>query len=46
MTREVARAGGFRGMLSVPMLRDEQPIGAIVVNRSHPGLSRGPRSSS
>jgi GAF domain-containing protein/CheY-like chemotaxis protein len=35
--KEVARAGGFRSMLAVPMLRDGQPIGAIVVNRSQPG---------
>ncbi len=41
----VARAGGFRSMLAVPMLREGNPIGAIVVNREQPGLSRRPRSS-
>ena len=35
--REVAGAGGFRSMLAVPMLRDGQPVGAIVVNRGQPG---------
>jgi GAF domain-containing protein/CheY-like chemotaxis protein len=34
---DVARAGGFRGMLAVPMLREGSPIGAIVVNRGQPG---------
>src|SRR5262249_45445488 len=33
----LARAGGFRSMLAVPMLRDGNPIGAIVVNRGQPG---------
>jgi signal transduction histidine kinase len=33
----VARAGGFRSMLAAPMVRDEHPIGAIVVNRGQPG---------
>src|SRR5262249_24993328 len=33
----VAPAGGFRSMLAAPMLRDGQPIGAIVVNRGQPG---------
>jgi signal transduction histidine kinase len=33
----VARAGGFRSMLAVPMLRDGRPVGAIVVNRGQPG---------
>jgi GAF domain-containing protein len=33
----VARAGGFRSMLAVPMLREGSPIGAIVVNREQPG---------
>src|SRR5262245_1940903 len=36
--QDVARAGGFRSMLAAPMLRDGQPIGAIVVNRGQPGL--------
>jgi len=35
--QEVARAGGFRSMLAVPMVRDGRPIGAIVVNRGQPG---------
>ena len=39
----VARAGGFRSMLSAPMLRDGRPIGAIVVNRGQPGPFSGPR---
>src|SRR5438552_16517334 len=33
----VARAGGFRSMLAVPMMREGNPIGAIVVNRGQPG---------
>jgi two-component system, NtrC family, sensor kinase len=33
----VARAGGFRAMVAVPMLREGNPIGAIVVNRGQPG---------
>ena len=33
----VAGAGGFRSMLAAPMVRDEHPIGAIVVNRCKPG---------
>jgi GAF domain-containing protein len=35
--QDVARAGGLRGMLGVPMLRAGSPIGAIVVNRGRPG---------
>jgi len=35
--QHVARAGGFRSMLAVPMMREGNPIGAIVVNRGHPG---------
>jgi signal transduction histidine kinase len=35
--QHVARAGGFRAMLAVPMLREGSPIGAIVVNRGGPG---------
>jgi GAF domain-containing protein len=36
--KEFARAAGFRSSLSVPMLRDGQPIGAITVARGEPGL--------
>jgi GAF domain-containing protein/anti-sigma regulatory factor (Ser/Thr protein kinase) len=35
--RHVGRAGGFRGVLAVPMLREGDPIGAIVVIRAEPG---------
>ncbi len=35
--QDVARAGGFRSMLAVPMMREGNPIGAIVVNRDQPG---------
>jgi GAF domain-containing protein/CheY-like chemotaxis protein len=35
--QDVGRAGGFRGVLAVPMLREEGPIGAIVVIRGRPG---------
>jgi len=35
--QRVARTGGFRSMLAVPMLREGNPIGAIVVNREQPG---------
>src|SRR6185295_18740536 len=35
--QDVGRAGGFRAVLAVPMLRDGIPIGAIVVIRGHPG---------
>ncbi|HTI54404.1 MAG TPA: GAF domain-containing protein [Verrucomicrobiae bacterium] len=34
---QVGRAGGFRGVLAVPMLREGIPIGAIVVIRAQPG---------
>jgi two-component system, NtrC family, sensor kinase len=34
---QVALAGGWRSIVSVPMLRDEKPIGAIVITRSEPG---------
>jgi signal transduction histidine kinase len=33
----LSRAVGFRSGLSVPMLREGTPIGAIVVNRAEPG---------
>ncbi len=36
--KEFARAAGFHSSLSVPMLRDGQPIGAITVARAEPGL--------
>jgi two-component system NtrC family sensor kinase len=35
--KEAARAGGFRGCLGVPMVRDGQVIGVIFVARSMPG---------
>jgi signal transduction histidine kinase/putative methionine-R-sulfoxide reductase with GAF domain/HAMP domain-containing protein len=35
--KHVGRAGGFRGVLAVPMLREGNPIGAIVVIRAQPG---------
>jgi signal transduction histidine kinase/CheY-like chemotaxis protein len=35
--RHVGQAGGFRGALAVPMLREGRPIGAIVVIRERPG---------
>jgi GAF domain-containing protein len=35
--QDVARAGGFRSMLAVPMMHEGNPIGAIVVNRGQPG---------
>jgi signal transduction histidine kinase/putative methionine-R-sulfoxide reductase with GAF domain/HAMP domain-containing protein len=36
-SQHVARAGNFRGMLAVPMMREGSPVGAIVVNRGQPG---------
>jgi GAF domain-containing protein len=36
--QRTARIGGFRGGLGVPMVRDEQVIGAIFVARRQPGL--------
>jgi signal transduction histidine kinase len=33
-----ARAIGYRSIVAVPMLRDSQPVGAIVVGRAEPGL--------
>jgi signal transduction histidine kinase len=35
--KAVAERVGYRGMLSVPMLRDGAPIGAITVARTQPG---------
>jgi GAF domain-containing protein/DNA-binding response OmpR family regulator/HAMP domain-containing protein len=35
--QHVGRAGGFRGVLAVPMLREGRPTGAIVVIRAEPG---------
>ena len=34
---EIAVAGGWRSILSVPMLRDGEPIGAIVITRAEAG---------
>ena len=36
--KDTARIAGFRGCLGVPMVRDEQVIGAIFVARRQPGL--------
>jgi GAF domain-containing protein len=36
--KESARVSGFRGSLGVPMIRDGQVIGAILVARTHPGF--------
>ena len=36
--KDAARASGFRGCLAVPMVRDEQVIGAIFVARREVGL--------
>ncbi|HZW73643.1 MAG TPA: GAF domain-containing protein, partial [Caldimonas sp.] len=36
--KRAVEAAGFRSGLSVPMLRDQQLIGAITVNRAEPGL--------
>ena len=35
--QHLARTGAWRGMLAVPMLRGENPIGAICVMRGYPG---------
>jgi GAF domain-containing protein len=36
--KHAARLGGVRGALGVPMVRDEQVVGAIFVARKQPGL--------
>src|SRR5262249_13469681 len=36
--KEAARVGGYHGCLGVPMVRDEQVVGAIFVARKRPGL--------
>jgi GAF domain-containing protein len=36
-TKDAARAGGFRGCLAVPMVREGQVIGVIFVARASPG---------
>ena len=36
--KDTARVTGFRGCLGVPMVRDEQVVGAIFVARRQPGL--------
>jgi GAF domain-containing protein len=35
--QEVARAGGWRSIVAVPMLRDGEPTGAIVITRNEAG---------
>ena len=37
LTREVAQLAGYRAVLSVPMLRDRQIVGAVTVTRVAPG---------
>src|SRR3974377_2068584 len=36
--KDTARVSGTRGSLAVPMVRDEQVVGAIFVARKQPGL--------
>ena len=36
--KDTARISGYRGCLGVPMVRDEQVVGAIFVARRQPGL--------
>jgi GAF domain-containing protein len=36
--KDTARVAGFRGILAVPMVREEQVVGAIAVARRQPGL--------
>jgi signal transduction histidine kinase len=36
--KRAAQLGDFRGCLAVPMIRDEQVVGAIFVSRKQPGL--------
>ena len=35
--QELARAGGWRGLIGVPLLREEAPVGMIAVMRGRPG---------
>jgi GAF domain-containing protein len=35
--RELAQARGYRSLLAVPMLREGEPIGTIIVTRAYPG---------
>ena len=35
--QELARAGGWRGLIGVPLLRDGSPVGMICVMRAQPG---------
>jgi PAS domain S-box-containing protein len=41
--KDAAMAGGYRGCLGVPMLREDQVIGAIFVARTTPGLFGDPQ---
>jgi GAF domain-containing protein len=36
--KDVARSAGFRSLLAVPMLREGEVIGSIVVSRAQPGV--------
>jgi GAF domain-containing protein len=35
--RDIADSGRVRALLAIPLFRDDRPIGAIGVNRPHPG---------
>jgi signal transduction histidine kinase/putative methionine-R-sulfoxide reductase with GAF domain len=39
--QEMARKGGWRSIMSVPMLRDRRPVGVITVARVEPGAFSG-----
>src|SRR5436309_8075926 len=40
--RQGGRILGFRGMVTVPMLHEGEPVGAIIVTRREPGLFSDP----